>query len=217
MTRACWTPSGAEEVTVNIFTLHALHLVFGHKPPLLQSSRLSRQLLHKHASVHNFSFRSWSQNPAIGLVIFSQLIHSFGWNAFKIIFREYESLGEKEKLLDRSDAAKWDEWITRFSNIVGLDVSPLFYFWSVPFTEKTSANLNDLTPWLANDEVSKMFGDRVAHVKKNYNGLLYGNEGLYSGCPKVMYDGGGVEGSGCAELDLVKKMDGLLLNKISSF
>ncbi len=206
MTRPCWTPTGAEEVTVNIFTIHALHLAFNHIPSLIHPTRLNHSLLNKHAST-GFSFNSWSQNPYIGLIIYSQLIHSFGWNAFKIIFREYESLSEKEKLLD-SDVTKWDEWITRFSNIVGLDVSPLFYFWSIPFSEKTSANLNDLTPWLPNDEVSKMFGDRVNYVKKNYNGLLFGNESLYSSCPKMLYESG--EANQC--VSVMEKIEALLIN-----
>jgi hypothetical protein len=32
MQRRCWTPNGAEEVTVNIFTLHAFDLVLHEKP-----------------------------------------------------------------------------------------------------------------------------------------------------------------------------------------
>lgn len=32
MQRSCWTPQGAEEVTANIFTLHAFDLVLHEKP-----------------------------------------------------------------------------------------------------------------------------------------------------------------------------------------
>ena len=142
-------------------------------------------------------------------MIYLQLINAFGWNAFKIIYREYESLTEKERLLT-TDLTKWDEWITRFSNIVGLNLSPLFFFWNIPFTERTSANLNDLTPWLPNDEISKLFTDRVNFVKKNYNGLLFGNESLFSSCPKIMYPDDFV-------FDSIEKLDSLNPNKTSFF
>lgn len=187
MTRSYWTPRGAEEVTVNIFTLHAYHLVFNKKPDIkgLIDNKLTSLALNRYANA-DFSFVEWTKNPYIGLLVYAQLVNAFGWDAFKIVFREYESLAEKEFLID--DLTKWDEWIIRFSNIVGLDVSPLFLFWNIPFTEKTLLSVNDLTPWLPNDEISKIFVDRVNYVKMNYKpGLLFGNEGLYSSCPRVMY------------------------------
>lgn len=137
------------------------------------------------------------------------MINSFGWNAFKIIFREYESLPEKEKLLT-NDSTKWNEWIIRFSNIVGLDVSPLFYFWNIPFSDKISSNLNDLTPWLPNDEITKLFPDRTNYVRKNYNGLLFGNESLFSSCPNIMYPDDFV-------FDSIEKLESLSPMRISYF
>ena len=176
MQRFCWTPNGTEEVTPNIFVLHAFQLVFKEKPWLnkIQVDKLKQNILLK----YDFDFTKWSKNPYIALFIYTQLVNSFGWNSFKFIFREYESLSNKEKLFN-NDEDKWDQWIIRFSSVVGLDVSPLFYFWNIPFSEKPSLNLKDLTPWLPSDEITKMFPDRVDHVKRNYNGLLIGNEAVY--------------------------------------
>lgn len=186
MQRSCWTPVGTEEVTVNIFTLHVFHLVFQQKPSILKIKEKIDQVKFKNYSDESFKFEEWKKSPFIALLLFIQLVNSFGWNAFKIIFREYESLTDKEKVFT-NDLDKWDQWILRLSNVVGLDISPLFYFWNIPFSEKPGTNLTDLTPWLPNDEITKQFPSRVDYVKKNYNGLLLGNEAYYSSCPIVSY------------------------------
>lgn len=114
--------------------------------------------------------------------MYAQLFNSFGWNSYKTLFREYESLNEKEKSY-KTELDKWDQFICRFSNIVGLDISPLFYFWAIPFSEKVINDLRNLTPWLPDDEVTRLYGDRVKYVKIKYKNLLLGNEMLYSSCP----------------------------------
>jgi hypothetical protein len=126
-----------------------------------------------------FKFEGWRRNPYIGLYVYVQLVNSFGWNAFKIIFRDYETLSELEKTFE-NDSHKWNEWISRFSNIVGLNVAPLFYFWAIPFVEDEQQKL---TAWLPNDEITQMFPQRVEHVKSKYENLLLGDEALYSICP----------------------------------
>jgi hypothetical protein len=60
MTRPCWTPNGTEEVTVNIFTLHAMHLVFNQRPLIerIIKQRLNESALANYAA-NNFSFNEW--------------------------------------------------------------------------------------------------------------------------------------------------------------
>lgn len=74
--------------------------------------------------------------------MYNQLIRSFGWNSFKNIFCEYETQIEKEF---ESEEHKWNEWIARFSSIVGINVEPLFYFWGVPFVETKTENTTTTT------------------------------------------------------------------------
>lgn len=106
------------------------------------------------------------------------MIHSFGWNAFKNIFCEYETIIEKE--FD-DESQKWSEWISRFSSIVGLNVAPLFYFWSVPFTESELKAEVQLEAWLPDDELTRMFPERVEQVKQKYANLIVGgDESIYS-------------------------------------
>lgn len=184
MQRTCWTPAGSEEITVDIFTLHAFHLVFKEKISFSENRFLKQKLDEKVLDVlktRAYTFDDWCSNSSIGIFLYAQLINSFGWNAFKILFREYESLSDKEKIF-KSNLDKWDQFICRFSNIVGLDVSPLFYFWCIPFSRRPSTNLSDLTPWLPDDEITRLYPDRVKYVKLIYNNLLLGNESYYSTC-----------------------------------
>ncbi len=187
MQRSCWTPKGTEEVTVNIFTLHGFNSVFKEKPWLnrILQQKVDEKVLDVLKS-EKFSSTDLFKNPYLGLFLHAQLINSFGWNAYKTIFREYESLNDKEKLF-KSDQDKWDQWICKFSNIVGLDVSPLFYFWSAPFSKNPGTNLSDLTPWLPDDEITRSYPERVEYVKNNYSGLLIGSESQYSSCTKIIY------------------------------
>ena len=208
MQRAYWTPLGTQEVTPNIFALHAFHLVFKETP---WNNRILRDKIERRRVLlgFDFDFNSWREKPFVALVIYAQLVHSFGWNAFKFVFREYESLTEKEKLF-ASDTDKWDQWIMRFSNVVGLDISPLFFFWNVPFSEKPGLNLKDLTPWLPNDEITKMFPGRADHVKRNYNGLLIGNEALYMNVEAKTYPDD-------FEFDSIEKLENLRTKNLFLF
>lgn len=116
-----------------------------------------------------------------------QLINAFGWDSFKFVFREYESLTDKEKIF-KNDLDKWTTLICKFSNVVGLDVSPLFTFWAIPFYEKPGANLSELTPFLPDDQITRIFPNRVEYVKTKYvRPLLIGNESSYTTFPKTDY------------------------------
>jgi hypothetical protein len=190
MQRDCWTPSGSEEITVNIFTLHAFNLVFKQKPCL---NRILKENLDRfdldnlfESNKGTFTYENWSTNSYVGLLIYTQLIESFGWTAFKTIFREYESLSDREKIF-KTDLDKWDQWICRFSNIVGLDISPLFYFWSIPYSSKPGTNLSDLRPWLPDDQITRLFPKRVEYVKQNFSNLLIGTEWTLSTCDRLIY------------------------------
>lgn len=81
-----------------------------------------------------------------------------------------------------SESEKWSEWITRFSSIVGLNVAPLFYFWSVPFAESELKMEAHLTDWLPDDQFTQMFPQRVELVKQKYANLIIGDESIYSTC-----------------------------------
>ena len=50
-------------------------------------------------NLETYCFKDWYSNSKIGLFLYAQLVNSFGWNSYKTLFREYESLSEKEDVL----------------------------------------------------------------------------------------------------------------------
>jgi hypothetical protein len=190
MQRAAWTPSGAEELTPNIFALHALDYVFQENKWLEKFTSEIR--IEKLLKEYEFTFAEWSRDPRLGFFIYLQLIGAFGWNAFKTLFREYESQSsgansESSQTL-KDDTSRWNYLIVKFSQIVGLNVSPLFTFWSIPFTkELVNESLKNLQAWLPDDKITKFLSQRVEFVQTKYENLLLGNETTYMSCPKVVY------------------------------
>jgi hypothetical protein len=191
MLRQAWTPTGTEEVMPNIFALHALDYVFKDNKWLERfTSEIRVEKLLKDCS---FTFAQWSSEPKLAFFVYLQLVSAFGWNAFKTVFREYEgqsgSNGGVEILLLRDDLSRWTHFVVKFSQSVGLNVSPLLRFWDVPFAGKTvSESLKSLPAWLPDDRITKFASNRVRLIRAEFEpDLLIGNENLYSSCPKVVY------------------------------
>lgn len=176
--RPTWTQTGTHEVMPNVYTLHALEHVYGDgsnwRNRLFNISRLKRLL-----KDFTFSYDHWSRDPNIAFLIYLQLVQSFGWPAFKLVFREYESSAKKVADSSKrvSDEIKWAEWIVKFSNVVGLNLSPLFYFWSIPFSNVQVEKLIDTTLplWLPDDSITQLLPSRVSFVKESYSNLVIGS------------------------------------------
>lgn len=150
-----WTFNGTSEVTVNIFTLHAMEVLSNIKPwihPWLQGQMTGTQ---QHLS-SGADFEKWKQQAGIALFIYAQLVHEFGWDAYKSVFRTYEQT--KPKL--NSDQEKIDHWIITFSEQVGKNLVPLFKFWSFPVSQSTVDRLAKLPVHPMNDEIIQQAPDR---------------------------------------------------------
>ncbi|RNA39879.1 TRPM8 channel-associated factor 2 [Brachionus plicatilis] len=177
--RACWVPDGTIEALANLFSYHTYQIVFDQKAwtKFLTEKHNESKLLD--FALKGFPRDEWMNNCNLPLYLYMQLQKSFGWNSFRMLFREYEIIFNSKELF-KSDIDKWNEFIVRFSNIVGLNVVPLFIFWGIQFSEKINSSLSDLTPWLPNDEITRFLPDRVKFCRAQFNFMLYGNESLYS-------------------------------------
>jgi hypothetical protein len=142
-----WTFGGTVEVTVNLFTLYVLDTVCGTPPS--KHPRVSGKAREKKIKRYlkgGPDFDQWKRDPFLALMMYVQLQEAFGWDAFKKVFAEYRRLPGGER--PRSDAAKRDQWLIRFSRIVGRDLGPFFQAWGVPTSEKARAAVADLPDWL---------------------------------------------------------------------
>ncbi len=143
-----WTFAGTGEVTVNIFTVLALHTINGY--PLDSEAMRSdpgRALAAMHAHADKGApFHRWQSDPFLALQTYALLWHAFGFEAFDRAFRSYESLSEHQK--PRDDQAKRDRFAIQMSRAVGHNLAPYFTAWGVPLTEAPSKDLADFPAWM---------------------------------------------------------------------
>jgi hypothetical protein len=162
-----WTWEGTGEVTVNIFTLHAMDTKCGLKPwihPWLAGHMSDvRKYLEDGAD-----FEEWKSDPGVALTIYAQQARDFGWEPFKKVFREYETLPCCEQPTNYEDKVR--QWMVRFSLATGRNLCPAFEFWGFPYTDQASGFVEDLPPYLPADETTKdMAPDRARDIAKKHN------------------------------------------------
>jgi hypothetical protein len=123
-----------------------------HKPWI--HSWLKEQLPDANQYIENGSkFNEWKEKPGVALFIYAQLVREYGWDSYKIVFRQYE---ERKPILN-SNQEKIDYWITTFSRQVSHNLIPLFKFWGFPVSQSTIDTLNELEI----PSISDIFIDRA--------------------------------------------------------
>lgn len=167
MQDAAWTWSGTEEVTVNIFTLHAMDVICHIDPwqhPWLRN-QFSDMRTYLQAGAN---FDSWLSECCLALGIYAQLARDFGWQAYKTVFKQYDFTDDKPS----QDATKVDQWIIRFSKTVQHNLCPMFEFWGFPIRPTVTQQVGNMPAYLHCDETTKeMAPDRATQIKKQY-GIL---------------------------------------------
>ena len=158
MQRSAWTFDGTVEVTCNIFTLHAMEVVSHVNPWIHPWLRNELNDIKKYLN-DNADFSKWKQSPGVALAIYTQLVHHFGWESYKKVFRVYE---ETDQRLD-TNRDKIDAWVNHFSEVVGHNLCPLFDFWGISVTERCRSRLNQLSLFFPHDEFTAMAPIRAKH------------------------------------------------------
>ena len=145
---ADWTFEGTSEVTCNLFTLY-----------VLEKMCTARDGNYRHATpegiLRNYrkltaggapDFELWKRDPFIALSMYAQLKNEFGWEAFEKVFAAYRQLSDRER--PHSDQDKRDQWLTRFSGVVGHNLGPFFKAWGVPVTPAAVEAVAKLPAWM---------------------------------------------------------------------
>ncbi len=146
---------GTTEVTVNIFTLHAMNTLCN--LPVWIHTWLKNQISETQKYIsHGSKFDEWKQNPGIALYIYAQLAREYGWDSYKAVFRKYEELNPELK----SNQEKMDYWIITFSRQVEYNLIPLFKFWGFPISQSTIDDLSDLEIPSITDELIELALER---------------------------------------------------------
>jgi hypothetical protein len=114
-----YTFSSEGEVTCNIFKMYATEMLTGtfstdaSRAPLVRSFIAEGRQRADHASEAQMTY--------------AQLRAGFGWEPFKAFFRQLQSAASADQ--PHSDQEKRDQWVTRFSQIVGKNLGPFFQAW----------------------------------------------------------------------------------------
>ncbi|MCX7825713.1 MAG: M60 family metallopeptidase [Verrucomicrobiae bacterium] len=141
-----WTFEGATEVTCNLFTLYVFDKLCG-VPPAKGRVSLEKvaKFYEKHAASGK-SFEQWKKDPFLALAMYVQLQDAFGWDAFKKVFAEYRAAPKDE--LPKTDEEERDQWMVRFSKVVGKNLGPFFQMWGIPVSQGALEEIAKLAAWM---------------------------------------------------------------------
>ena len=138
-----WVLPNTWEVTVNIFTVHAMETIvgktqdngYGH-PNLPPARRAAALAAFKAAGRKYFQ----SDDPFVMLELYLQLKEQFGWPFFTKLFVEYRGLaGGSEAPVGDDD--KIQQWVWRSSRAAERDLRGFYQAWGWPLTDDTNAKV----------------------------------------------------------------------------
>lgn len=138
-----WTFEGTGEVTNNIFTVYMMSHVA--KKDLWDRIGQEKAKFEGYIATGG-DFGKWKSEPFLALYMYMQLVETFGWDSMKKYFRSYQT-GPQPK----NDLEKHDQFMTRYSRVIGKNLGPFFQAWAVPTSEAARDGLKDLPVWLPKD------------------------------------------------------------------
>ncbi len=147
-----WSLPGTGETTCNLWSVYLFDEFVG-KPrdghnsirPLDRKQRMNEYF----EGGRNFE-KDW--NVWTALETYLQVQEAFGWEPFKKVFAEYNTLPESE--WPRTQQEKNDQWVIRLSRACGSNLAPFWKTWNVPLSDSVFSSLSDLPAW-ENHPVSK--------------------------------------------------------------
>jgi len=141
-----WTFDGTGEVTCNLFGLYAFDTV--HKGQARHRfSDMSKWYQDARDHIANGApYEVWKSKPFLALTMYEQLKREFGWEPFKAIFADYQKMPAARK--PKTDLARRDEWMVRFSRQVNRNLGPFFEAWGVPTSDAARKSISDLPGWM---------------------------------------------------------------------
>ncbi|MEQ1841923.1 MAG: M60 family metallopeptidase, partial [Verrucomicrobiales bacterium] len=81
----------------------------------------------------------------VALESYLQVQEAFGWEPYKKVFAEYNSLPESE--WPKTQQEKNDQWVIRLSKACGKNLAPFWAKWNVPLSDDVLETLKGLPTW----------------------------------------------------------------------
>jgi hypothetical protein len=142
-----WTFGGTGEVTCNLYSLYLMEKIAGKK--LWDRVGKERAKLPAYFAKGG-DFEQWKREPFLALTMYAQLIEAFGWDSMKKYLRSYE--GPNAGPQPKTDAEKRDQFMVRYSKVVGKNLAPFFQKWGVPTSKGARDSLSAIPVWLPSDK-----------------------------------------------------------------
>ena len=157
MQRDEWTFEGAGEVTVNIFSMHATQFVVGQSVLEQKWVQGVGQSFDKYFE-NTPTYNTWQENVGMALMTFVQLIKHFGWEPMHKFMKNYEvDIASRASSLPKNNQDKIDQWVLRYSRIIGFNIRPQFMMFGLPVSNFVNDELKDLEPWCPLERSQLMF------------------------------------------------------------
>ncbi|XP_018419924.1 PREDICTED: TRPM8 channel-associated factor homolog [Nanorana parkeri] len=142
--RGVWEfPPHTTEATCNLWSVYVhetvLHIPRDQAHPALKPK--DRQTRIQQYLKNGAKLEQW--NVWTALETYLQLQEGFGWDPFKRLFAEYQTLSNVSK----NNKDKMNLWAEKFSQAVNKNLAPFFKSWGWPIEETTSQKLSALPAW----------------------------------------------------------------------
>ncbi|MFT7626035.1 MAG: hypothetical protein ACI9WU_005228, partial [Myxococcota bacterium] len=140
-----WVLPGTVESSVNLFSTYIFETVVGitddgHEM-ITPAKRAETLQSHVDAGLPLDGWSVW-----VALETYLQLKDFFGWQLYKDVFAEYRLIPASQA--PDTDAARFNQWLTRLSLHAGRDLGPFFQAWNLPVASGALAQSGQLPTWL---------------------------------------------------------------------
>jgi len=141
-----WTFEGTGEVTCNLFALYLLDTLTPGAPYHDAMAAEKQKANEAKYIAGGRKFEDWKSDPFLALIMYGQLAKGFGWEPYKKVFAEYQTIPASER--PKTEEQKHDQWMVRFSKAVGKNLGPFFQHWGIPTSQAARDAIKDLPEWM---------------------------------------------------------------------
>ena len=99
------------------------------------------------------TYDDWKNDCHMALMTFTQLLKHFGWEPMYQFMKEYENdMKNNKNALPKTNQEKIDQWVIRYSKIIGHNIKPQFELWGLPVTDTVDAHVSNLPEFCPTSE-----------------------------------------------------------------
>lgn len=141
-----WVFGGTTEVSNNFFSIYMFDRLMGGRDDSHSgvSSENTQKMMKKYF-IEGSGYEKWKSDPFLGLIMFRQMQEGFGWESFKLFFKEYQKIGASIGGLN--DQKKRDLWVKTYSDVVKRNLAPFWETWGIPISDEIEKELSKYPLW----------------------------------------------------------------------